>query len=208
MTGGPIAIAGSEWDRAPRVEPDGYPGPVPPFPYRFGGSWIEPVDERELAAELGRHPVAMLAYGSNACPGQLRRKLGEQVEPPLVVLPVEVEGLLITFAALRASYGSVPATVVAAPGTSRTHVLLLPEERALQIDATEAAYARLPLDPARHPVRLPDGTPLAVRCDAYVAEAGPLLGGDGRPVPLADLDQVSARALLVSSGADRSATGR
>jgi hypothetical protein len=203
VSGRPIAIVGSEWDRAPRVDPDGYPGPVPPFPYRFGGSWIEPIEEPQVVEELGRHPVAILAYGSNACPGQLRRKLGEQVEPALAVLPVDAEGLLVTFAALRASYGSVPATVVAAPGSSRTHVLLLPEERALQIDATEGSYLRLALDPEVHPVCLAGGGRRLERCETYVALAGPLLDDDGSPVPLAALDQPAARALLGSAGADR-----
>jgi hypothetical protein len=170
---------------------------VPPFGYRFGGGWVERVPEEEHAEQLGRHEVALLAYGSNACPGQLRRKLGDQLADPPVVLPVEVDGLLVVFADLLAGYGSVPATVAAVPGAvaSRTHVLLCSAAVAEVIDLTEGGYRRLPLDPGVHPVRLAaDGTPVP-GCEAYVGVRGPLLDDGDAPVPLGALTQPQARAL-------------
>jgi hypothetical protein len=148
-------------------------------------------------AELERHDVALLAYGSNACPGQLRRKLGDEVAPPPVVLPVEVHGIAVVFADLLAGYGSVPATVVAEPGTTAgSHVLLCSTAVADVIDLTEGGYRRLPLDPEVHPVRLAEGGVVVPACEAYVGVRGPLLDDGGAPVPLEALSQPRARALL------------
>lgn len=140
--------------------------------------------------------MALLAYGSNACPGQLRRKLGDRLAQPAVVLPVEVEGLAVVFADLLARYGSVPATVVAHEGgTARTHVLLCSAAVADVIDLTEGGYHRLPLDAGVHPVRLAAGGVPLPSCEAYVGVRGPLLDERGRPVPLTSLTQAEARGV-------------
>jgi hypothetical protein len=190
-----LSLPGSEWDRSPREDPDCYPGPIPPFAFRFGGAWIEPLGSERHVAELERHEVAVLAYGSNACPGQLRRKLGDHVSDPPVVLPVVVDGLLVVFADLLARYGSVPATVAASPlvRDERTHVLLCSAAVAEVIDGTEGGYHRLPLHPEVHPVRLVAGRAPVPGCSAYVGVRGPLRDHRGALVPLAALAQPEAR---------------
>jgi hypothetical protein len=141
--------------------------------------------------------VAVLAYGSNACPGQLRRKLGDHVADPPAVLPVVVDGLLVVFADLLARYGSVPATIAAVPHArgTRSHVLLCSAAVADVIDLSEGGYHRLPLRPDVHPVRLVAGGVPVPGCAAYVGVRGPLLDERGEPVPLGALAQRDARVL-------------
>ncbi|KAI0566898.1 6-phosphofructo-2-kinase/fructose-2 6-biphosphatase 4 [Gracilaria domingensis] len=63
----------------------------------------------QSAADVSRFHV-VLAIGSNAAPEQLRRKYGN-TELPVHVVPVQVRGMDVVYAALMAPYGSIPATV-------------------------------------------------------------------------------------------------
>ncbi len=61
---------------------------------------------------------AVLAIGSNACPGRLKEKYRDS--EPGVLIPVlrgRVAGLDIVYASYLAPYGAMPATCITAPGT-------------------------------------------------------------------------------------------
>lgn len=129
-----------------------------------------------------RTPV--LAYGSNAAPAQLRHKYaGETTLIPVV--RAAVSGLDVVHAGRRASYGSVPATVLASVGTTvQIAVTFLDAAQLAALDRTERpAYERKRLG-ADTSVVLRSGTVLeAVEC--YVSDD--LLLVDGSPRRLASI---------------------
>src|SRR4051794_35074206 len=126
--------------------------------------------------------MPLLAYGANASPEALARKLpGARV--------AALAGTLRDFAVVHSAhvtpYGAVPATLAPAPGAEeRVHVLLVAGDRA-RLDATEPNSRRVRLHGLDLEVeRL--GRPHAV--EAYVSRHGPLALG-GRLVPLASKRQ-------------------
>src|SRR4051794_18917197 len=141
----------------------------------------------------GEHPLPagtpLLAYGANASPEALARKLpGARV--------AALAGTLRDFAVVHSAhitpYGAVPATIAPSPGAEEpVHVLLVAGDRA-RLDATEPNYRRVRLHGVDLEVeRL--GRPYAV--DAYVSRHGPLKI-DGELVPLASKPQDELLDLL------------
>jgi hypothetical protein len=123
----------------------------------------------ELERALRDGAVPLLAYGSNAAPEVLRRKLGADVAGQVLARPVVLEDTDVVFSAHVSHHGAVPATPVASPGTEVDAWLLTIPARAMRaLDATEPNYRR------------------ELRGDAhlYVSRHGPLLL-DGAPVALA-----------------------
>jgi hypothetical protein len=114
-----------------------YPFHIPERSYVYADgdvrSWDASID---LA---GRVP--MIAVGSNQSPDQLRRKFNGQGG---IVIPAQrgrLHDFDVVFAAHISSYGSVPATLQASPGTSVALFVLWLDEAALaRMHATEGNY--------------------------------------------------------------------
>ena len=84
--------------------------------------------------------VAMIAAGSNGSTVQLARKYRERRSArPILIAPAEVTGAVSVYSAHITAYGSVPATMHAAPDAGAAlHVLLMPAEELAHMNATEA----------------------------------------------------------------------
>lgn len=160
-----------------------YPYPAPSRSYvEVGGATL---DLAAMEVDLDeRSPL--LAYGSNAAPEVLRRKLGTEMEP-VPALRAILSGFDAVYSAHVSAYGAVPATLWPAPGTELpVFVIYLTEEQLERIAATEPNYERRTLEGAS--CRLEDDS--AVRpVTAYLSRHGPLLR-DGSPIAL---EEVAAR---------------
>lgn len=136
-------------------------------------------EARKLPEEVdltGRAPL--LAYGANAAPDSLARKLSSLAEAELPVLRAELEGFDVVYSAHVSPYGAVPATLLESPGTSVPVFVLhpTPEQRAL-LSATELNYDLVEVNGIA----------------AYRSKHGPLQL-DGAPVALAAI-RASGRTL-------------
>jgi hypothetical protein len=84
--------------------------------------------------------VPLLAYGSNAAPEVLARKLAGDHDPA-PVLRAALADFDVVYSAHVASYGSIPATLRRSPGTTvSAFVALLTESQLHRIAATEPNY--------------------------------------------------------------------
>jgi hypothetical protein len=83
----------------------------------------------------------LLAYGANAAPEALARKLASVPDLPLPVIRAELGGFDVVYSAHVSPYGAVPATLHESPGTTAPVFVLLPtaEQRAL-LAASEPNY--------------------------------------------------------------------
>jgi hypothetical protein len=105
---------------------------------------------------------AVAAVGSNAAPGQLRRKFaGHLDDVAILVIRITVPDHIVAYANRLAEYASVPATLVARPGgTARVWATLLSARDYAIMNATEdrgAVYDGVPIKPIDAPpaVRAP-----------------------------------------------------
>ncbi|HEX6667463.1 MAG TPA: hypothetical protein VF081_12800 [Solirubrobacterales bacterium] len=113
--------------------------------------------------------TALLAYGANASPAALARKLAPLPEVPLPVLRAELADFDVVYSAHVSFHGAIPATLAPSPGTTAPVFLAHPTaEQLALLNATEPNYELAEVD----------GTP------AYLSRHGPLLL-DGEPVALA-----------------------
>jgi hypothetical protein len=161
------------------ADPDRYP-----FGRALRSFFVNGADEGPLPAG-----PPLIAYGANASPEALERKLpGARV----AALAARLRGWAVVHSAHVSPYGSVPATIVAQEGAeSEVHVLYVDEDRA-RLDATEANYHRLWLPALDLEVDRLGAVPAA---EAYVSRHGPLLL-DGAHVPLGSRPQAELRAAL------------
>jgi hypothetical protein len=112
--------------------------------------------------------VELLAYGSNASPEVLRRKLGAAADAVLA-RPVTLADTDVVYSAHVSAHGAIPATLAHARGTEvDAWSLAVPATALAALDATEPNYVREAHGAAQ----------------AYVSRHGPLLI-DGAPVALA-----------------------
>ena len=158
-----------------------YPYDPPAGSFVQVGDRTLPVPPEEIDVD-GRR--ALLAYGANASPEALTRKLAHLPPRPIPVLRISLRGWDVVYSAHVTRYGAVPAAVVASPGTVASVHLVFPDDEQLEaIAATEGQNYRLE--------RLVDFTAeLEIggegprEIDAFVGVHGPLLL-DGSPVALA-----------------------
>jgi hypothetical protein len=140
-----------------------------------------PVPPEEIEVE-GRR--ALLAYGANASPEALTRKLAHLEPRPIPVLRVALSGWDVVYSAHVTRYGSVPAAVVASPGTvASVHLVFPDDEQLAALAATEGRNYRLE-QLADFTAELEIGGESPAEIDAFVSVHGPLLL-DGSPVALA-----------------------
>ncbi|GAA2999388.1 hypothetical protein [Streptosporangium longisporum] len=151
-----------------------------------------------------RHPV--IAVGSNAAPGQLRRKFtAAGIRPVVPLTPAAVHGVAPGVSAHISRYAYLPATPIGARGASLLFVVWVDDPQLAVLDATEPNYHRVPL-PAGSPVTLPSGETLPP-CHVYVSRHGCLVDEEGGPLPLAPQRELIGH-LLGRSAALRRLCGR
>jgi hypothetical protein len=135
----------------------------------------DPAPRADVDAAIAAGAVAVVAYGSNASPIVLARKLGERAAAAVLAKPVVLADTDVVFSAHVSRHGAIPATLLPWPGAEVDAWLLAVPAGAIDaLDATEPNYVREDLDLA-HPSH-----------SAYVSRHGPLRVG-GQPVALADV---------------------
>jgi hypothetical protein len=119
--------------------------------------------------------TAMLAYGSNAAPEVLARKLALS-DQPVLVLPAWLEDFDVVYSAHISPYGAVPATLQRSPGTRvRVHLVYMTSAQVGLVSATEPNYESAQLDGAV--CRLDEGETI-VGPAAYLSRHGCLLSDE------------------------------
>lgn len=164
----------------------GYPYPTPPRSFiQLGDRTLTPPPR---GPDLrGRDPL--LAYGANASPEALARKLAPLPHEPLPLLRAELDGHDVVYSAHLSPYGAVPATLRRSPGTRVTVFVAYPTaEQRLLLSATEGNYELTRLTGLS--LRLAGDVPLGSAglelgaADAYLSRHG-CLALDGEAVALA-----------------------
>jgi hypothetical protein len=115
----------------------GYPYGAPSGPFvQLGHQTLSPAE-----IEIGREErTPVLAYGSNAAPKVLSRKLALSDQPVLVV-PARLRDFDVVYSAHISPYGAIPAALQRSPGTEVwVHVIYMTEAQVGVISATEPNY--------------------------------------------------------------------
>jgi hypothetical protein len=158
-----------------------YPYDPPAGSFVQIGARTLPVPPEEIDV-AGRR--ALLAYGANASPDALTRKLAALPPEPIPVLRVSLRGWDVVYSAHVTRYGAVPAALVASPGTTASIHLVFPDEEQLAaLAATEGQnYALERLTDFTCELEVGGAGPAEI--DAFLSVHGPLLR-DGQPIALA-----------------------
>ena len=163
-----------------------YPYDPPAGSFVQVGDRTLPVPPEEIDV-AGRR--ALLAYGANASPQALTRKLAALPPEPIPVLRVALRGWDVVYSAHVTRYGAVPAAVVTSPGTvASVHLVFPNDEQLAALAATEGQNYRLE-QLVDFTVELEIGGEGPREIDAFISVHGPLLL-DGSPVAL---DAIPAR---------------
>ena len=158
-----------------------YPYDPPAGSFVQIGDRTLPVPPQEIEVE-GRR--ALLAYGANASPEALTRKLAHLPPQPVAVLRVALSGWDVVYSAHVTRYGAIPAAVVPSPGTvASVHLVFPNDEQLAALAATEGENYRLERL-ADFTAELEIGGEGPREIDAFIGVHGPLLL-DGAPVALA-----------------------
>jgi hypothetical protein len=158
-----------------------YPYDPPARSFVQIGDRTLPVPPEEIDVD-GRR--ALLAYGANASPEALTRKLAALPPEPIPVLRVSLSGWDVVYSAHVTRYGAVPAAVVASPGTvASVHLVFPSDDQLAALAATEGQNYRLERL-ADFTAELEIGGAGPREIDAFISVHGPLLL-DGSPVALA-----------------------
>ena len=114
-----------------------YPYSIPSRSFALAGGRVLELD----AVEVDLHArTPLLAYGSNAAPEVLARKLGAEADPVPVIRAV-LSDFDVVYSAHISAYGSVPAAIQRSSGTEVTvFVAHLTDEQLLQVSETEPNY--------------------------------------------------------------------
>ena len=113
-----------------------YPYERPKGSFLLENDRIVELKGRVLDGDLKKF-IPVLAYGSNASPEQLRRKLSP-IKEPIAVLSATVKNLDVIFSGQFSRYGCIPATITNSSGTMLyTHVVLLTKKQLAIIHKTE-----------------------------------------------------------------------
>jgi hypothetical protein len=147
-----------------------YAAPERSYLYRDGAAAELPAGHPDLE---GRTPL--LAYGANAAPAALARKLGPLPEVGMPVLRAQLEGFDVVYSAHVSPYGAVPATLIESTGTTAPVFVLHPTpDQCALLTASEPNYDLVEVNGvaayrSKHgPLEL-DGSPVAL---AAVRSAG------------------------------------
>jgi hypothetical protein len=159
----------------------GYPYAIPSSSYALVGGAVVELEAAEI--DLGGR-TALLAYGSNAAPQVLARKLAAAPDP-VAAIRTELRDFDVVYSAHVSRYGSVPATLRRSPGTEvRAFVVYLTREQLRLVSATEPNYELASFD--RPSCTLEKGDAPA-ELSAFVSRHGCLVL-DGGEVALAEIE--------------------
>lgn len=115
-----------------------YPYAAPLCSFLQTGAHASELREDELDLE-GREPL--LAYGANASPPVLARKLAGLPPTPLPVISAELDGFDVVYSAHISPYGAVPSTLQRSYGTTVPVFVLHPTpEQLARLSTTEPNY--------------------------------------------------------------------
>ena len=178
-----------------------YPFAIPRRSFVFIGGEARELAEVDVAAPV-RPPL--LAYGSNAAPEMLRRKLGDDPAPALLLRAV-LRDFDAVYSDHVSAYGAVPATLGASPGAELpVFVAYMSAAQRELIAASEPNYELRRLRGVE--CRLEDDGEVLSELDAYVSRHGHLPGEGGAPLALSaipargrvlpEVDQAAAQALI------------
>ncbi len=158
-----------------------YPYDPPAGSFVQVGDRTLPVPPEEIEID-GRR--ALLAYGANASPEALTRKLAHLEPRPIPVLRVALSGWDVVYSAHITRYASVPAAVVPSPGTvASVHLVFPDDEQLAALAATEGQnYGLEQLADFAAEYEIGGEEPREI--DAFISVHGPALL-DGSPVALA-----------------------
>jgi hypothetical protein len=175
----------------------GYPYERPAGSFRLVEGRVEALDPSARRPHLpaeSRERTPLIAYGANASPQALRRKLGPRAS--IAAVRAELSGFAVVYSAHVSPYGAVPSTLVPDSGTKvDVHVLWADSEQLPLLSATEPNYELTRLEGVELIPEL--GPPSLPAADAYVSRHGPLLL-DGAPVPLGAMSQPELQELVRS----------
>jgi hypothetical protein len=173
-----------------------YPYAIPSRSFvQVGERTIELTDVPDL---VGRRPL--LAYGSNAAPEALVRKLAAEPPTPLPLIRAELADFDVVYSDHLSPYGAVPATLHPSPGTTVHLFVAYPTEGQRQrLAATEPNYEEHRLAPVS--CRLELGEPLEA-VDAFLSRHDPLLL-DGSAVALTAISARDRRFPALDQAAAR-----
>jgi hypothetical protein len=168
-----------------------YPYGIPSRSYALlDGEAVEP---ERVDVDLGER-LALLAYGSNAAPEVLSRKLAVSPEP-VPVLRTTLRDFDVVYSAHVSAYGAIPATLARSPGTEvRAFVAYLTGEQLELVSATEPNYDLARFD--RPSCTLERGAAPA-ELNVYLSKHGALLV-DGREVALSEIEAEGRRFAAMS----------
>jgi len=169
-----------------------YPYPIPDHSYIYRDGTFDRLNPGDSLPDLqGRRPV--LAVGSNQSPQQLARKFPaatKQGQPGWGDIPVIRVGLKdfdTVYSPHLTAYGSVPATLQHAPGTTVTlFVNWLTAEQETWMHQTEVSAANYLFGQLEGVEIIPEIGDVMTSACVYRGERGVLLK-DGEPVPLAEV---------------------
>jgi hypothetical protein len=176
----------------------GYPYAIPISSYALVDGAVAELE----AAEVGlAERIPLLAYGSNAAPDVLARKLAAAPDP-VPAIRTDLRDFDVVYSAHVSRYGAVPATLRRSPGTEiRAFVLYLTSEQLRLVSATEPNYELASFD--RPSCTLEKGDASA-ELSVFVSRHGCLLL-DGREIALTEIE---ARHRRFRALAQREVLGR
>lgn len=164
-----------------------YPFAIPDHSFVYAAGQVHGPEEVEV--DLADRP-ALLAYGSNAAPEVLKRKLAADPDPALL-LRATLHEFDVVYSNHVSAYGAVPATLQPSPGAEApVFVSYLTAAQLELIALTEPNYDLTKLRGIH--CRLEDGRTLG-DVDAYLSRHGCLLDSEHSPLALAAI-QVRNRA--------------
>ncbi len=119
-----------------------YPYAVPASSFLLAGDELRAATDLDPGDRLAPGRMPLLAYGSNAAPEVLMRKLGTATRrAPVLALRATLADHDVVYSAHISRYGSIPATLHPNPGTELpVFVLYLDPDQARAIAATEPNY--------------------------------------------------------------------
>jgi hypothetical protein len=187
--------------------PGTYPGIRPKFSFFLSSEGIIRLTPSKLDRFLAARNVppsnsryAILAYGSNACPGQLVAKKLRDVP----VLYGRLVGATAVYTARRAKRGYVPATLARMQGSRSSWITLLTPDQLRTMDTTEGRptfYSLVELHAIHFCIGSREVSPLY----SYVDTRGGVMTIGGKIVALRSATQKSAKAMLSKAVRNESA---
>jgi hypothetical protein len=186
--------------------PDTYPGRRPRFSFFFTPQGICPVRLGTLGKLLQSRDLpplderyAILAYGSNACPAQLRQKCEEYGLNDVPVLYGRLTGAETVYARRTTKRGYVPATLAKAKTSRSSWITLLTAGQLWAMDRSESRPNSYYVLAEISGIRFSIGRSRIAPLYAYVNIFRGVMIRNAKPVCLHSTSQKRARSLLAST---------